>query len=65
MATETKNKVKFGLNKVYWAKITGYDEDGVPQYAAPVRLPGAVSLSLDTNGENRTVLRRQLRLLPV
>jgi hypothetical protein len=26
MATETKNKVKFGLNKVYWAKITGYDE---------------------------------------
>ena len=47
MATETKNKVKFGLNKVYWAKITGYDEDGVPQYAAPVRLPGAVSLSID------------------
>lgn len=51
MATETKNKVKFGLNKVYWAKITGYDEDGVPQYAAPVRLPGAVSLSIDANGE--------------
>ena len=51
MATETKNKVKFGLNKVYWAKITGYDEDGTPQYAAPVRLPGAVSLSIDANGE--------------
>lgn len=51
MATETKNKVKFGLNKVYWAKITGYDEDGVPQYATPVRLPGAVSLSIDANGE--------------
>ena len=51
MANETKNKVKFGLNKVYWAKITGYDEEGMPTYAAPVRLPGAVSLSIDANGE--------------
>ena len=34
MANETKNKVKFGLNKVYWAKITGYDEEGMPTYAA-------------------------------
>ncbi|MDO4156496.1 MAG: phage tail protein [Oscillospiraceae bacterium] len=50
MAME-KNKVKFGLNKVHWAKITGYDEDGMPVYAAPVRLPGAVDLSIDANGE--------------
>lgn len=50
MAME-KNKVKFGLNKVHWAKITGYDEDGMPIYAAPVRLPGAVDLSIDANGE--------------
>ena len=29
MAME-KNKVKFGLNKVHYAKITSYDEEGVP-----------------------------------
>ena len=47
-----KNKVKFGLNKVHWAKITGWSEEGEPTYATPVRLPGAVSLSIDANGEN-------------
>lgn len=47
-----KNKVKFGLNKVHWAKITAWSEDGVPTFATPIRLPGAVSLSIDANGEN-------------
>jgi phi13 family phage major tail protein len=47
-----KNKIKFGLNRVHWAKILSYDEDGMPVYAAPVRLPGAVSLSIDASGEN-------------
>lgn len=47
-----KNKVKFGLNKVHWAKITAWSDDGVPTFATPVRLPGAVSLSIDANGEN-------------
>ena len=46
-----KNKVKFGLNKVHWAKITGYDEEGSPTYDTPVRLPGAVNLSIDAEGE--------------
>lgn len=47
-----KNKVKFGLNKVHWAKITAWSDEGVPTFATPVRLPGAVSLSIDANGEN-------------
>ena len=47
-----KNKVKFGLNKVHWAKITGWSDEGIPTFAKPVRLPGAVSLSIDANGEN-------------
>ena len=51
-----KNKVKFGLQNVYWAKITewGEDPDGnktVPVYGTSVHLPGAVSLSIDANGE--------------
>ena len=50
MAME-KNKVKFGLNKVHYAKITSYDEEGVPTFAKPVRIPGAVSLSIDAEGE--------------
>ena len=50
MAME-KNKVKFGLNKVHYAKITSYDEEGGPTFATPVRIPGAVSLSIDAEGE--------------
>ena len=52
-----RNKVKFGLSNVHWAKITqwGADADGtptVPVYGESMRLPGAVSLSIDANGEN-------------
>lgn len=46
------NKVRYGLNKLYWAKITGYDKNDVPIYATPKRLPGAVALTLDKNGDD-------------
>ena len=50
MALE-KNKVKFGLNKVHYAKILSFDDECVPTFAEPVRIPGAVSLSIDAEGE--------------
>lgn len=45
----SENKVKFGLSNVHFAKIT--ESDGVITYATPVALPGAVSLSVDPEGE--------------
>ena len=44
------NKVKFGLSNVYYAVKTT-SEGGEVSYATPVRIPGAVNLSLDQEGE--------------
>ena len=43
------NKVKFGLKNVHYAPITE-DESGVT-FGTPKRLPGAVNLTLDVQGE--------------
>lgn len=48
--TYNENKVRYGLRNVYYALGTP-DGNGGYSYGTPVRFPGAVSLSLDPDGE--------------
>lgn len=47
----SENKVKFGLKNVHFAKMIVSEEDGSISYATPIKIPGAVNLSLDPQGD--------------
>lgn len=50
MMVGKENKVKYNLKNAHYALIESMTENAVT-YANPVALPGAVSISLDANGE--------------
>lgn len=53
MDSTAENKVVYGLENAYYAKLT-FGEGGEPTFATPVRLPGAVELSLEPKSNEVT-----------
>lgn len=49
--TKADNKITYGLCNVYYAKITGIEENGTVTYGTPVAIPGGVEISLDARGD--------------
>ena len=52
MPETRKNKIKFNLKKVHFA-IMSVSDAGVISYGTPAAVPGAVSLSMNADGESK------------
>ena len=55
MPVAQSNLVKYGISSLYYAPITAETDEGEITYGTPVRIPGAISISLSAQGERRSL----------